>query len=76
MEAILDAIDSRLGRDLFEAEVRVSAEDGRAISLVERTAKVVSRKLSGSRMVFGIRAGKREIGILEKDRSLRLRLKP
>ncbi len=75
-EAILAAIESRLGRDLFEAEVRVSAEDGRAIALIERTAKVLSRKLSGKRMVFGIRAGKREIGILEKDRSLRLRLKP
>ena len=70
------SIESRLGRDLVEAEVRVSAEDGRAISLVERTAKVLSRKLSGNRMVFGIRAGKREIGILEKDRALRLRIKP
>ncbi len=75
-DAILEAIESRLGRDLVEAEVRVSAEDGRAISLVERTAKVLSRKLSGKRMVFGIRAGKREIGILEKDRALRLRIKP
>jgi GTPase len=75
-DAILEAIESRLGRDLIEAEVRVSAEDGRAIALIERTAKVLSRKLSGKRMVFGIRAGKREIGILEKDRALRLRLKP
>ncbi len=76
VEEILEAVESRLGMDLVEAEVLVSAEDGRTIALVERSSKVLSRKLAGDRMVFRVRVRKRELAILEREADVRLRLAP
>jgi GTP-binding protein HflX len=73
-DELLEAVESHLGKELVEAEVTVSPEDGRAIALVERSSKVLSRKLAGGRMVFRVRVRKREIAILERESALRLRL--
>ncbi len=72
-EELLEIVESHLGRELIEAEVLVSPEEGRAIALIERSAKVLSRKLAGDRMVFRIRIRKREIAILEKEKAVRVR---
>jgi GTP-binding protein HflX len=76
MEELLAIVESRLGKELVEAEVLVSPEEGRAIALIERTAKVLSRKLSRGRMVFRVRMGKREIAILERETAVRVRRVP
>ncbi|MCX5753269.1 MAG: GTPase HflX [Candidatus Krumholzibacteria bacterium] len=75
-EELLEIVESRLGKDLVEAEVSVSPEEGRVIALVERSSKVLSRRLAGDRMVFRVRMRKREIAILEREAAVRLRLAP
>ena len=75
-DELLEIIGSRIGADLVEAEIRVSAENGRAIALIERASKVLSRRLAGGRMVFRVRARKRDIGILEGEDGVRVRLAP
>jgi GTPase len=75
-DRLLEIVESHLGEGLVEAEILVSPEEGRAIALVERTAKVLSRKLSRGRMVFRVRMGKREIAILERERAVRVRRSP
>jgi GTP-binding protein HflX len=75
-DGLLEIVESHLGKELVEAEVLVSPEDGRAIALVERSAKVLSRKLAGGRMVFRVRVRKRELAILEREAAVRLRLAP
>ena len=75
-DELLEVVESHLGKELVEAEVLVSPEDGRAIALVERSSKVLSRRLAGGRMVFRVRMRKREIAILEREAAVRLRLAP
>jgi GTPase len=76
IEELLEIVDSHLGKELVEAEVLVSPEEGRAISLIERSAKVLSRKLVRGRMVFRVKLRKREIAVLEREPAVRVRLAP
>jgi GTP-binding protein HflX len=75
-DELLETVESNRGKDLVEAEVLVSPEDGRAIALIERSASVLSRRLVKGRMVFRVRMRKQEIAILERESAVRLRLAP
>jgi GTP-binding protein HflX len=75
-EELLRIVGAHLGKDLLDAEIRVSSGDGRAIALIERSAKVLSRRLDGGRMVFRVKLRRRELGILEGEPAIRLRLAP
>jgi len=75
-DELLEIVESHLGKELVEAEILVSPEEGRVIALIEGSAKVLSRKLAGDRMVFRVRARKREIAILERERAVRVRRAP
>jgi GTPase len=70
---LLGIVDAHMAKDYVEAEVTLPAEDGRGIAAVERTAKVLSRKLSGARMVFGVRIRKQDIALLEREATVRLK---
>jgi len=76
IDELLGIVEAHLGKELVEAEVLISPENGRGIALVERSSKVLSRKLAGGRMVFRVRARKREIAILEKEAGVRVRRAP
>lgn len=75
-DELLEIVESHLGRELVEAEILVSPEEGRVIALIEGSAKVLSRKLAGDRMVFRVRVRKREIAILERERAVCVRRAP
>jgi GTP-binding protein HflX len=75
-EPLLEIVGSYLGKDFLDAEIRVSSGEGRAIALIERSSKVLSRRLDGGRMVFRVKVRRRELGILEGEPAIRLRLAP
>lgn len=70
---LLGIVEAHMGKDFVEADVLLAPEDGRAIAAVERTSKVLSRKLSRGRLVFRVRIRKRDIAILEREAPVRLR---
>jgi len=72
---LLAVVEAHTGMDFVEAEVLLSPEDGKAIAAVERTTKVLSRKLAGDRMVFSVRIRKRDLAILERVAPVRLRFR-
>jgi GTP-binding protein HflX len=69
---LLGIVDAHMAKDYVEAEVTLAAENGRGIAAVERSSKVLSRRLSGARMVFRVRIKKRDIALLERDATVRL----
>jgi GTP-binding protein HflX len=76
LDGLLAAVEAHMAKDFVEAEVTISPENGRAIAAVERTGKVLSRKLLGGRMVFSVRVRKRDVAILEREAAVRLRFVP
>jgi GTP-binding protein HflX len=75
LDDLLAVVETHTGKDFVEAEVLLSPEDGKAIAAVERTAKVLSRKLVGGRMVFDVRIRKRDVALLEREATVRLRFR-
>jgi GTP-binding protein HflX len=75
LDDLLAVVEAHTGKDFVDAEVLISPEDGKAIAAVERTAKVLSRKLAGGRMVFGVRIRKRDLAVLERVAPVRLRFR-
>lgn len=74
VDTLLAMIEARLGGDLVSAEIELSPEDGRKIDAVERTAKVLSRKMVNGRMIFSVRVRKKDVALLEREATVRLRL--
>lgn len=70
---LLGIVEAHMGKDFVEADVLLAPEDGRAIAAVERISKVLSRKISRGRLVFRVRIRKRDIAILEREATVRLR---
>ena len=75
LDDLLAAVEAHTRKDFVEAEVLLSPEDGRAIAAVERTARVLARKLVGGRMVFNVRIRKRDVALLEREATVRLRFR-
>jgi GTP-binding protein HflX len=67
-------IDSYIERDMILAEVEVPPEDGRAIAVIEETAKVVERNLRNGRMVFNVVVRRRDIDSLERTGLVRIKM--
>ena len=76
LDGLLQTVESHITRDVVEAEVLVEPGAGRAIAAVERSAKVLSRKLVGGMMMFRVRIRKRDVAILEREAAVRLRFAP
>ena len=72
MEELLDKIEFHAQQDTVSAEVLVPAEDGKAISVVERHSNVIGRCLENGHMVFDVRARRRDIARLESAGAVRL----
>jgi len=54
------------------AEIVVPASDGRAISEVEGSARVIERRVEGEEMVFRVRMKRKDIARIERSASLRI----
>ncbi|MGD1048983.1 MAG: GTPase HflX [Candidatus Krumholzibacteriaceae bacterium] len=70
---LLGIVEAHTAKDFVEADVLLAPEDGRAIAAVERLTKVLSRKMSRGRMAFRVRIRKRDVAILEREATVRLR---
>lgn len=73
IDELMSGIQSHLERDLVSAQVIVSPEDGKAISIIEEKSKVLGRRLDDGRMVFDVRVRKRHVSSLEEIADVRLR---
>ena len=62
---LLEAIGSRVAEGSILARVEVAAADGRAISLVEETGRVLERAVSDEMIVFTVMLSRRDAGRLE-----------
>ena len=75
LDDLLASVEAHTRKDFVEAEVLLSPEDGKAIAAVERIARVLARKLVGGRMVFKVRIRKRDVALLEREATVRLRFR-
>lgn len=76
LDALLELVEAHMAKDFVEAEVAIHPENGKAIAAVERSSKVLSRKLSRGRMIFRVKIRRRDVAVLEREGSVRLLLAP
>jgi GTP-binding protein HflX len=72
VQDLLARIEYHAQQDTVSAEVLVPAEDGKAISVVEKLSNVVGRCLEDGHMVFDVRVRRKDISRLESAGSVRL----
>jgi GTP-binding protein HflX len=70
---LLRRVEAAREGEFVEAEIAVAAEDGRAVGLVESTARVLSRRLEGGTLIFIVRLRRRDVSTLERAVPVRLR---
>lgn len=73
---LLARIESHTTALYVAAEIEVSPEDGKAVAAVERSARVLSRRMRGERLVFEARLRRRDVASLERHASVRLKFVP
>lgn len=75
-DELLSRIESQATALYVAAEIEVSPEDGKAVAAVERSARVLSRRMRGERLVFEARVRRRDVASLERHASVRLKFVP
>ncbi|MBN1164304.1 MAG: GTPase HflX [Candidatus Krumholzibacteriota bacterium] len=75
VEALWRAIAAVIEKDTQEADITVSAGNGRIIARIEGQGKVYHRELQGENMVFHVRLKKGDLGRIRKEKGVSVKLR-